>query len=141
MPAPAEHGFDMPSSDIGFFEGIVRDLTSGKGQLRFIIQPLVAIFLGARLGVADAREGQRPFLLRLFHREHRAELFKQSLSDIVMPLGLGIIIDAILQHYTLGFIRPLHAVVVGLLIVWVPYSFARAITNRIVRHRHHARAG
>jgi hypothetical protein len=122
------------SVDIGFFEGILRDLTSGKGQLRLLIQPSVAIFLGARLGIADAHEGKDPFLLRLFKASAgRARLFKESLSDVVMPLCVGIVIDCILQHYTLGFVRPVQAVVVGLLLVWLPYAVSRAISNRIAR--------
>jgi hypothetical protein len=120
--------------DIGFFEGILRDLTSGKGQLRLVIQPAVAIFLGARLGIADAHEGKAPFLLRLFKTSaSRARLFKESLSDVVMPLCVGIVIDSILQHYTLGFVRPVHAVFVGLLLVWLPYAVSRALSNRIAR--------
>jgi hypothetical protein len=122
--------------DIGFFEGIARDLSSGRGQLRFLIQPLVAIFLGARLGVADAREGKQPFLLRMFKASNRGRMFKESLSDVVMPLCLAIVLDGILQYLSLGFVRPLAAVFVGILLVWVPYSVSRALTNRIVRRRH-----
>lgn len=121
--------------ELGFFEGIVRDLTSGKGQLRFLIQPIVAIVLGARLGVADAHEHQAPFLFRLFRGGGGRALFEHSLSDVVVPLGVGIVIDGILQHYTLGVVRPLHAVLVGLALVWLPYAIARAIANRIVHHR------
>lgn len=128
-------------TDVGFFEGIVRDLTSGKGQLRFLIQPLVAIFLGARLGVADAKEGQQPFLFRVFRAgTERGELLKRSLADVVMPLCLGIVIDGILQYYTLGVVRLLHAAIVGVLLVWLPYALSRAITNRIVRRRAEGRA-
>lgn len=128
-------------TDLGFFEGLVRDLTSGKGQLRFLIQPLVAIFLGARLGVADAKEGQLPFLFRMFRAGHtRGKLFKASLSDVVMPLCLGMVLDAILQYYTLGVVRVLHAMVVGFLLVWLPYAVSRALTNRIVRRRAEGRA-
>lgn len=125
--------------ELGFFEGIVRDLTSGKGQLRFLIQPIVAIVLGARLGVADAREHQPPFLFRLLKGGGSRALFEHSLSDVVVPLGVGIVIDGVLQHYTLGVVRPLHAVVVGLALVWLPYAIARALVNRVV-HRHHERS-
>lgn len=124
-------------TDIGFFEGIVRDLSSGKGQIRFLIQPLVAIVLGARLGIADAKEGHHPFLFRLFRGdEPRGELFKKSLSDVVMPMCLAIVIDCILQYYTLGVVRLFAAVIVGLVLVWLPYSLARALTNRLMRRRH-----
>ncbi|MDX2091475.1 MAG: hypothetical protein SFX73_26680 [Kofleriaceae bacterium] len=125
-------------SDIGFFEGIVRDLTGDKGQLRLVLQPLVAIFLGSRLGVADAKERKHPFLFRLFQgNEPRSSLFKDSLADVVMPISVAILLDCILQHYTLGFVRPFAAVIVGMVLVWLPYAVSRALTNRAVR-RHYA---
>jgi hypothetical protein len=121
---------------VGIFEGISDVVSSGKGQLRFLIQPLVAIVLGARLGVADAREGRLPFVWRLFMKKGRMELFKASLSDVLLPLCVGIVIDAILQHIVLDHIRPLQAVIVGLLVVWLPYSIARGLANRFARHKH-----
>ena len=125
----------------GFWEHLVADLTSGRGQLRLVLQPTVAIVLGARLGIADAREQAPPFLLRLATGSHeRVALLKRSLSDVVMPLCVAVIIDGILQHYTLNRVRPLGAVVVGVLLVWLPYSIARALANRIYRRRHRTAA-
>jgi hypothetical protein len=135
--ADAEQPAVMHAPDIGFFEGIVRDLSSGKGQLRFVIQPLVAIFLGARLGIADAKEGQPPFLIRMLRASHeRGMLFRRSISDVVTPMCLAIVIDCILQYYTLGVVRLVPALFVGLLLVWLPYSVSRAITNRLMRRRY-----
>lgn len=123
----------MHGEHVGFFEGIARVL-GGKGQLRLIIQPAVAIVLGIRLGIADARAGEGPFVLRLFrHREH---LVRRALSDVVVPFAVAIGIDLILQYYTLGYVRPLAAVLVGLLLVWLPFSIARGLANRIARHEH-----
>jgi len=122
---------------IGFMEDVVRDMTSGKGQLRLVIQPVLAIVLGARLGIADAREGAAPFLLRLATAgRDRAKLMKRSLSDVVLPLCMSIVLDGIIQHYTLGYVRPVAAVLVGMLLVWLPYSLSRALTNRASRRRH-----
>lgn len=118
-----------------FFDDLIRHLTSGKGQLRFVFQPLMAIVLGARLGIADAREGKRPFLWRLVKTSGRRELLKKSLWDIVIPCCLAIVIDSIIQHYTLGYVRPVAAMLVALLIVWLPYSISRALTNRIYHLR------
>jgi hypothetical protein len=53
-------------ADLGFWDSIARDLT-GKGQLRLIIEPLLAIVLGIRHGLTDARHGEEPFL-RLTNR-------------------------------------------------------------------------
>ena len=125
----------MHGEHVGLFEGIARVL-GGKGQLRLIIQPAVAIVLGIRLGIADARVGEPPFVLRLFrHPEH---LVRRALSDVVVPFAVAVGVDVILQHYTLGYVRPLAAVIVGLLLVWLPFSIARGLANRIT---HHERAG
>lgn len=123
-------------ADIGFWEGLVRGL-SGKGQFRLILQPAMALLLGIRLGIADAKEGKAPFLFRLFSTRHeRWGLFKQSLSDAAMPLILGLVMDGILQYLTFNRVRPLQAVVVGTLLVWLPFTGSRGLTNRIWKHAH-----
>lgn len=121
----------------GFFEDMLRDLTSGRGQLRFLIQPVVAILLGARLGIADAREGREPFLWRIGTASHRrAEILKRSLSDVVIPFCIAVVLDSVIQYYTLGYVRPVAALFVGVLLVWLPYALSRAIANRLSgRHR------
>lgn len=119
--------------EVGFFETIARDL-SGKGQFRLILQPLAAVILGIRLGIADANAGKPPFLNRLImHRHQRWTIFKESLSDAVFPLVVALVMDGILQHITFGRIRPLAALLVGALLVWLPFVFTRAVTNRIWR--------
>jgi hypothetical protein len=44
-----------------FFQDMMARL-SGPGRFRFVLQPLVAILLGARDGKKDARAGEAPFL-------------------------------------------------------------------------------
>jgi hypothetical protein len=131
----------VPATYGGFLEDLVHDLGSGRGQLRLVVQPIVAMVLGARLGLSDAREGAAPFVWRLATGAHeRRELLKRSLSDVLIPFCIAVIVDSILQHYTLGYVRPGGAFVVGLLLVWLPYAVARALANRIARRAHHAHA-
>src|SRR6185295_20358983 len=119
-----------------FWDHLMRDL-SGKGQFRLILQPAMAILLGIRLGMADAKEGRKPFGLRLFTERHQHwALLKQSLSDAVLPLCFALVLDSILQYLTLGSVRPLGAVVVGGLLVWLPFIAARGFTNRFWRRTH-----
>jgi hypothetical protein len=118
---------------LGFFETIARDLT-GRGQFRLILQPVAALILGIRLGIADAKAGKGPFLLRLVSEPHgRWILFKESLSDAVLPLTVALVIDAVLQSLMLRHVRPLVAVLVGGLLVWLPFAIARALSNRAWR--------
>ncbi len=121
--------------DVGFWEGIARDLT-GKGQLRLIVQPAIAIILGIRLGMRDAKAGHEPFLLRLFTGQQRGKLFKDSLTDVLLPLTLGFCLDLVLQYITLHRVRPLAAVIVAALLVWLPFAISRALTNRVWKRRH-----
>ena len=123
-------------ADIGFWEGLVSGL-SGRGQFRLILQPTMALILGVRLGISDAKEGKAPFLFRLFSTRHgRWWLFKRSLSDAALPLILALVLDGILQYLTLHRIRPLQAVVVGALLVWLPFTITRGLTNRIWKRAH-----
>lgn len=123
-------------ADIGFWEGVVQGL-SGKGQFRLILQPTMAFILGVRLGIADAKEGKGPFLFRLFTTRYgHWELFKRSLSDAAMPLILALLMDGLLQYLTLHRVRPMQAVVVGALLVWLPFTITRGLTNRIWKHAH-----
>ncbi len=46
---------------------------------------------------------------------------------------VALVMDGILQHITFGRIRPLAALVVGALLVWLPFVSTRAMTNRIWR--------
>ncbi|MGN6110882.1 MAG: hypothetical protein ACTHU0_37620 [Kofleriaceae bacterium] len=126
------------TADVGFWETIVRDL-GGTGHLRLIFQPLLAIIIGVRLGLADAREGRAPFLLRLFTTSQRgAARLREAFSDILLPFTFAVILDGILQHYTLGRIRPVAALLVGAMLVWLPFSLARAASNRLSRRCHRA---
>lgn len=127
-------------ADPGFWEGLISGL-SGKGQFRLILQPTMALILGVRLGIADAKEGKAPFLFRLVSTRHgRWGLFKRSLSDAALPLILALVMDGLLQYLTLQRVRPLQAVVVGVLLVWLPFTATRGLTNRIWKHTHPGKA-
>jgi hypothetical protein len=117
-------------ADVGFWEGIARDL-SGKGQFRLLLQPAMAVFLGVRLGIADAKDGKAPFLFRLFSEPGRWTLLKNSLRDVALPLSVALVTDGILQYLTLGRVRLLAAMIVGALLVWFPFAVTRGFSNRI----------
>lgn len=128
-------------ADVGFFEGIARDL-SGRGifggsfQLRLIAQPLFAVILGIRCGVRDARKGLEPFFMRLVHAQNgRSAVIKEALRDAIIPLCLALVLDGVLQYLILKHVRLGAAVVVGTLLVFLPFTLARAWSNRVWRHR------
>lgn len=131
----------MGEHDIGFWQGIF-DVASGRGQLRLILQPLTAIILGVRLGIADAKEGSEPFLLRLLVTgRERLKIAKHAASDVIVPFAIAVVLDAILQYLTLGYVRPFAALVVGAILIWLPFAIARALGNRVYRRMQRGQRG
>jgi len=124
---------------VGFFEGMVRDLTGrgllgGKFQIRLILQPLLGFLLGIRLGIRDAKQGRDPYFMRLFvGHEPRLQLLREGIRDAIIPLCLAFILDGILQRIILGYVRPVAAIIVGTLLVFVPFVAGRGVGNRIWR--------
>jgi len=107
----------------------------GKFQIRLILQPLIAIILGLRFGVRDAKAGKRPFFHALVHGDgHRGALLKQAARDVMTPLIVAVIIDSILQQLINHRIRPLAAVIVGGILVLLPFLIVRALANRVWTH-------
>jgi hypothetical protein len=125
----------MYASFAQFLEHLVARLT-GPMHFRLILQPLVAIALGIRDGLKDARASRPPFILDLIAPpEGRKRQLKRALQAISKPLIIAIILDAVAQYLMFGVIYAGAAVFVGVVIMAVPYSLARGLTNRIVSAR------
>lgn len=120
-----------------FFQDILARL-SGPGRLRFILQPTVAIILGARGGVKDACSGLPPFLWSLvLHTERRRELLRSALTATRNLVAIAVLLDLISQFLIFREIRPGAALVVGPVLIGVPYAVSRALSNRIWHWRNH----
>lgn len=104
----------------------------GPGKLRFIIQPIIAILLGLRDGRADALAGKMPFLLSLVRSKARETIAREALKQIAIPLCLAVIMDCIFQYVILRSVLFRSAVAVGAVVIALPYSICRALTNRVV---------
>ena len=116
-----------------FLEELPQRLT-GPGRLRFVLQPLVAIALGWRSGLSDARTGRPPYLYGLLMGgENRKELLRSGLASIRDLLAIGIVLDAVAQLLIYGQVHPGAALVVGPVLICIPYGVARALTNRVAR--------
>jgi hypothetical protein len=116
-----------------FLEDLPKRLT-GPGRFRFVLQPLVAILLGIRSGVADRRAGRPPYLLGLAtDRQRRRELAQDGLATVANLLLMGVLLDAVFQRVILGVSHPGAALVVGPVLIATPYAVARALANRAAR--------
>jgi hypothetical protein len=118
-----------------FFQDILARL-SGPGRLRFIVQPTVAVLLGVRSGTRDAREGVPPFLWALaFHGNCRRELLRTAVVSIRDLVAIAILLDVISQFLIFHNIRPGAALLVGPVLITLPYVVTRELANRILRKR------
>ena len=116
-----------------FLEDIPKRL-AGPGRFRFILQPVMAILLGILGGLADARSGRPPFLYGiLFRQDLRGELVRSGFKTVVNLLLMGILLDAVFQWFILGASHPGAALVVGPVLIVLPYAVARAFSNRLAR--------
>jgi hypothetical protein len=107
---------------------------SGPGRFRFILQPAIAIILGFRGGLADARAGRPAYVYgMLFSGLHRGEYVRSGLGAIRDLIAVGIVLDAVSQLLIYHQVHPGAALVVGPVLICLPYSVARALTNRAAR--------
>jgi hypothetical protein len=119
----------------GFFHDMLARLT-GPGKLRFIIQPTVAIILGARHGVKDAHTHLPPFLEVLsFHAAHRGRAIRTAVADVRDLVAIAILLDFIAQALIFHNIHPGAALILGPVLIAIPYGLAREFANRMVRAR------
>jgi hypothetical protein len=118
-----------------FLEDIPKRL-AGPGRFCFILQPTIAIILGVRSGLADARGGRPPYLYGvLFHSDKRSELVKSGFEAVANLLMMGILLDSVLQWVILGASYPGAALIVGPVLIVLPYSLSRAFSNRLFGER------
>ena len=119
--------------DRSFGEGLEARMT-GPGKGRFILQPLIAIALGVRDGIADAKQGKPPYFIRvLFKSERKLYVLKNGIRSIATPLTVGIVLDMILQWVIFQGVYLLPAIIAGTILVAFPYALARGLSNRVAR--------
>jgi hypothetical protein len=110
-------------------EDIPKRLT-GPGRFRFLLQPTVALLLGIRSGIVDARAGKPPFILAfLFDGPHRSALLKHAFSQLSVLIAMSILLDLIAQYLILRQMFPVPALILGPVLIALPYSIARSLTG------------
>ena len=68
----------------------------------------------------------------LFDTQGRRALLKEAFEDVAVLIAMSILLDALSQFLILHEVFPAPAVIVGPVLIALPYSLARAATNRIV---------
>src|SRR5512139_479266 len=116
-----------------FIEELPQRFT-GPGRLRFILQPSIAILIGLRGGLADARAGRPAYLYGLLlGGGNRRDLVRSGWAAVRDLVAMGIVLDAVAQLLIYRQVHPGAALVIGPVLIGFPYAMARALTNRVAR--------
>src|ERR1700760_3573734 len=114
------------------FTGNLLERVGGPLTFRFVLQPLVASFIGVRAGLRDARQGRPPHLwFALTASGQRWQALRDGGKDIAGAFVLAVVIDLIYQAVVLRWSYPLEAITVATFAAIVPYAVARSLTNRL----------
>jgi hypothetical protein len=103
-------------------------------KFRFVLQPLMATIVAVRDGLSDARTGRSPFLRAMLReRSKRAGRLREALNATARIILFGIATDIIYQVLVLRTFYPAEAVIIALLLAFVPYVLIRGPVARAAR--------
>ena len=120
----------------------VLERPGGPMTFRFVLQPVMAAIAALHDGVRDARTGRSPYLwTMLTDAAKRGGRLREGVISTARIILLGLGMDAAYQLAVLGTFYPGEAVIVAILLAFVPYLLLRGPFARIVRRRFARRAG
>jgi hypothetical protein len=109
----------------------------GPMRFRFFLQPLMAAIAAIHDGREDARTGRSEYFMTVLRNpQKRVGRLREGLNATARIFLLGLAIDVIYQILVLKTFYPNQAVVVALLLAFVPYVLLRGLVHRVVRITH-----
>jgi hypothetical protein len=110
------------------------DRVSGPLHFRLLIQPAVALVLGIRDGLGDARRGAPAYFWSVFFDpSQRRSLLRQGWRAVAKVFAIAFILDVIYQLLVIHFVYPGEALLVAFTLAILPYLLIRGPANRIAR--------
>jgi len=110
------------------------DRLSGPMKLRFLLQPIMAVFFGVRSGLTDAKTRQPPYFWALLSNPaHRADMLRDGWKSAGTVFLIAVALDVIYQIIVLRFVYPGEALAVAFALAIVPYLIVRGLVNRLTR--------
>ena len=109
---------------------------SGPMKFRLVLQPLMAVIFATRAGLRDAKTGQPPFFWAMLTTPaHRRTLLREGWKDVGKIFVIAIIIDAIYQVIVARWFYPVEALLVAVILAFVPYLVLRGLITRLARRK------
>ena len=119
-----------------FEKGVLIERPDEPMRFRFILQPLMAALAAIHDGREDARAGRSPYFMTLLRNpQERVGLLREGLNATARIILLGLVMDVIYQFIVLKTFYPNEALVVALLLAFVPYLIIRGLVFRVARLR------
>jgi hypothetical protein len=110
------------------------DRPGGPMMFRFILQPVMAFIAALHDGIKDARTGRSPYFWTvLTDPNKRGGRLREGLISTARIILLGLGMDAIYQATVLKTFYPGEAVIVAILLAFVPYLLLRGPVERVAR--------
>jgi hypothetical protein len=107
---------------------------SGPMKFRLILQPLMAAVFAVRDGLKDAREDRPPYFRAIFtHPDQRWDMLRDGWKSVGKVFVIAVIIDLVEQFIVFRWFYPGEALLVALILAFIPYLLIRGSVNRIAR--------
>jgi len=124
---------------LGTFQRLWHDLVeepSGPMKFRFIQQPCMAALIAIRDGYKDARTGRSPYFWAVLRKsDERMGRLREGLNATARIILLALALDLIYQFLVLKTFYPNEALIIALLLAFVPYVLIRGLVTRIAQIR------
>ena len=114
------------------FHEYVSQMSHGAGHMRFIVQPVMALLLGARDGRLDSHQG-RPSIFRTLHKKGLGP----ALWRIAVPLVIAMAASLLFQYLIMHRVRLHMALLYALLFVALPYLLMRGFSREVDARVHY----
>jgi hypothetical protein len=110
------------------------DRPGGPMAFRFILQPIMATIAALYDGIKDARTGRSPYLWAILtNPAERGDRLREGLISTARVILLSLCMDVIYQFIEFKTFHPAEAVIIALLLAFVPYLLLRGPCARIAR--------
>lgn len=110
------------------------DRPNRQMAFRFILQPSMAAIFAVRHGISDARSNRTPYLWTIIRVPgRRVERLREGLNATAKIMLVALVIDIAYQALELKTLYPVEALIIALLLAFIPYVLLRGLVARVAR--------
>ncbi|MGD9922160.1 MAG: hypothetical protein AB7V13_12035 [Pseudorhodoplanes sp.] len=106
----------------------------GSLALRFILQPAMSSLFALRDGIRDARTGRSPYFWTvLSDPDKRNARLREGLAATGKIILIAVVLDGVYQYIAYKTFYPAEALLVAILLAFIPYVLLRGPFARLAR--------